>query len=146
MFHVLSAIRPSSLKKSLESDLDFSHYEFRKDFLRFTAHAVKLSEAFQLVDAGLAKSPDTNNLKQKNPENNRCENNSGSSNATTSTKSDRELPICPFGPHRSRGLHHLLKDCGNCPDEEKKELFKQLAEEKAKTGPSRSTRSQIATK
>ena len=50
--HVLSAIKPVSLKERLEADLSFSHHDLKNDFKSFLSHAVKLSEPFQLVDAG----------------------------------------------------------------------------------------------
>lgn len=52
MYHVRSAIPPESLRSRLECDLKLSHYQLRKDFRGFMAHAVKLSEAFQLVENG----------------------------------------------------------------------------------------------
>lgn len=52
VYHVLSAVCPESPLARLESDLELSHYHLRKDFKEFMAHAVRLSEAFQLVDNG----------------------------------------------------------------------------------------------
>lgn len=48
--HVLSSIRPELLRDRLESVRDFSHYNLRIDFKGFTTQAIKLSEAFQLLD------------------------------------------------------------------------------------------------
>lgn len=50
--HFLSAIRPSSLQSRLDSDVQFSNYDLRKNLQGFTQHAIKLSKAFQLVDSG----------------------------------------------------------------------------------------------
>lgn len=50
VYHVLSAICPELLRVRLESDLEQSHYDLRKDFEGFMYHSIKLSEAFQLVD------------------------------------------------------------------------------------------------
>lgn len=49
---MLSAIRPTSLKELLESNLAFSHHLLQKDFKSFLQHAIKLAEEFQLVDCG----------------------------------------------------------------------------------------------
>lgn len=50
--HVLSAIKPQALRKRLESDLEFAHSEVRKDFKKFMAHALSISDAFEIVDNG----------------------------------------------------------------------------------------------
>lgn len=55
VYHVLSAVRPVSLPNRLQSDLEFLHQELRKDFQQFMSHAVKLSEAFQLMDNGKSR-------------------------------------------------------------------------------------------
>lgn len=47
--HIISAIRPKTLKNRLQSDLDFAHYGLQKDFRGFMKHAVRLSESFQIV-------------------------------------------------------------------------------------------------
>lgn len=52
--HVLSAIRPTSLREKLESDLSFSHHSLKKDFHGFLKHTFKLAEPFQLFGAGAA--------------------------------------------------------------------------------------------
>lgn len=53
--HVMSAIKQVSLRERLEPDLSFYHHKLRKDFSKFLAHEVKLSKAFQLVNAGSRK-------------------------------------------------------------------------------------------
>ena len=139
--HVLSAIRPTSLQSRLDSDLQFSHHDLRKNFQGFLKHATRLSEAFQLLDNGKPSSqssPSSKPHKQGRSGNRQKEH----ENKKTQTKSTRSLPICLYGPHKERGLRHLLRDCRECPEEEKEKLFKAYADEKAKTGPSRSTRGQ----
>lgn len=49
--HVLLAIRPTTLKDRLESDFAFCHHLLRKDFTGFLSRAIKLAEAFHLVDS-----------------------------------------------------------------------------------------------
>lgn len=53
--HVLSAIKPASLRDRLQSYLSFSYHPLGKDFKGFLKHAVKLAEAFQLVDSATAQ-------------------------------------------------------------------------------------------
>lgn len=143
VYHVLSGIRPQNLQNRLQSDLDFSHHELRKDFKTFMAHAVKLSEAWQLVDNGKPSKDGFDNKTHHKKRGGNINRSSGpsSSSSKSPNKSNKEAPVCLYGPHKERGLRHFLKDCHVCPDDKKKSLFKQLEEEKAKTGPASSTRS-----
>lgn len=52
VMHFLSTIRPLSLQSRLQSDLSLSYHRLETDFKGFMAHAIKLSDAFQLVDNG----------------------------------------------------------------------------------------------
>lgn len=54
------------------------------------------------------------------------------------------MPVCLYLSHQSKGYRHLLRNCEACLDHAKKALLKARAEEKEKTGPSKSTRSQTA--
>ena len=53
--HVLSAVKPKSLRERLQAYLSFSRHDLRKNFQGFLSHAIKLSETFQIVDAVLRK-------------------------------------------------------------------------------------------
>ena len=61
--HVLSAINPTTLRTRLSEDLEFSQYNLRKDFRGFMNHAIKLAEAFQLLDSGRNRNP----VRERNP-------------------------------------------------------------------------------
>lgn len=50
--HVLSAINPKSLWHRLSEELEFSPRALRYDFRACMEHAIKLAEAFELVDSG----------------------------------------------------------------------------------------------
>lgn len=52
VYHVLSAICLETLQDRLELDLELSHYDLRNNFKDFMAYAIKLFEAFPLVDNG----------------------------------------------------------------------------------------------
>lgn len=49
--HVLSVIKPRTLRDRLDSDFAFPRYQLRKDFKKFLNHIFTLSEAFQIVYA-----------------------------------------------------------------------------------------------
>lgn len=57
----ISQIRPVYLQSRRKDDLDLSQNNLKKDFKGFFAHAVKLSEAFLLVDDGLGRRKENNN-------------------------------------------------------------------------------------
>lgn len=148
--HVLSAIRPTALKDRLQSDLSFSHHELLKNFSGFMNHAVRLAEAFQLVDSGRPK-----RLNQKDKSLRSSTSRSGNSSQgkdgnderpqhVKKPKKDSQEPVCLWPPHKSKGIRHLLKNCPECPADKKAALLKQRAEELVKDGPSKSTRGQGA--
>lgn len=141
--HVLSAIRPNTLRQRLESDLEFAYHSLKKDFTGFMDHAIKLAEAFQLVDNGKPKGnkdDDRDNGGKKKSGKNRGPKKDQSDDDDKSN--DKKTPLCLHPPCRKKGLRHYMRDCTATSSEEKKALLKALAEEKAKTGPSKSTRSQ----
>lgn len=136
--HVLAAIRPASLRERLESDLAFSHHALKKDFKKFLKHAVELSDAFQSVDNGPRRRPKKERLPKR------------SGNPTPTDDNDSQpgrkpekklLPLCLYQPCRAKGIRHLLRDCKECPPEEKKRLRDELAAKRAAEGPAHSTRS-----
>lgn len=106
-------------------------------------HAIKLSEAFQIVDNGPTKS--LGKPKRRHDKDRKSESDDDKDSETEPikrTKHDPKLPICLYPPHKAKGYWHYLKDCTACSEQEKKDLLKAHAEEKAKTGPSKSTRAQ----
>lgn len=73
IYHVLSPIRPTSLRSHLESDLDFSYYDLWKNFLGFMKHAICLSKSLDLVDNGGPQSFETQKIRRKSRGVNRSE-------------------------------------------------------------------------
>ena len=143
--HVLSAIRPATLTEQLEGDLDFAHHGLKKDFQGFMRHAIKIAEAFQLVDNGKPRSEraPTRPRGTGNNETNKTLKTRTRNEQTNTT--NKNIPFCLHPPCKSKGLRHYMRDCRSTTDDEKKTLLKALSEEKARTGPSRSTRSQTRT-
>lgn len=144
VYHFLSAICRGWLRALLESDLELSQYGLRKEFKGFMAQAIKLSEAFQLVDNG------TSSRRRKNRDSRDRRNKDNASDSekgrdVTSckgTSNGRNLHVCLYGPYEAKCYRHYLKDCTACIEEEKKKLFKHHAKLKAATRPSKSARSQ----
>lgn len=50
--HALSAVKPQTLHDRLTANLEFSQDELSKDCRRFFKHAIRLAEAFQIVESG----------------------------------------------------------------------------------------------
>lgn len=150
--HVLSAIRPKSLQDRLKSDLEFARTDCRKDFTKFMKHAVKLADAFQLLDNGPKHGKTKVSRTDGKP------GRGGSSSKPTSTpastsrsdgkrrshleKSKGSLPDCPFHACSATGEKHLIKNCPKASSEEKSKMLDELRSSKYRDGPSRSTRSQ----
>ncbi len=57
---VLHAVRPVTLRGRLTDNLESAKYEIRKDFKGFMRHAIKLTEAFQIVDNGRKREANSN--------------------------------------------------------------------------------------
>lgn len=136
--YVLSAIRPQSLHKQLESHVSLSHQELKKDFKKFLTHTVKLSEDFQIVNSGPKK-------KTKKQNDNRFGNPGGSSENNGKDKEKvREQPLCLWEPHRKAWIRHLPWNCKECPEDDKSRLREQITTDKSKTRSVKSTRSQLS--
>lgn len=139
------SIYPISLRQRLESDPEFAYHELKKDFSSFMEHSTKLSEALQLIHNGKTngtKDGEMDNIWNKNtgqkPKRKRL---SPTTNQMTWTK--KEAPICLNPACKAKGVRHYMRDCKATTDQEHKNVLKSHAEEKAKKGPSKSTRAQI---
>ena len=52
-----------------------------------------------------------------------------------------EIPLCLWEKHRKAGVRHWFRDFPDCPDDERKRILSAREAEKARDGPSASTRS-----
>lgn len=52
--HVLSTVKPKSLQERLNSDLNFTNYDPRNYFKGLLEHAIRISEALEIVDNGFS--------------------------------------------------------------------------------------------
>lgn len=136
-----------SLQQRLSDDLDLSQYSLRKDFKGFMRHAVKLADAFQLVDNGRRRGQ--NQGPRRNRTDKRGDGGSSSSKSDSSGKkpavqktAKREAPPCPFVECKKIGERHWINDCGKSNEHEKSAMRAKIAADKIRDGPSRSTRSQ----
>lgn len=57
-------------------------------------------------------------------------------------KDNKRYPICLWEPHKSQAVLHYLRDCSDCPADEKNRLLTKRAESLKTDGRPRSTRSQ----
>lgn len=126
---MLSEIRPNSLHDRLKNDLEFSHHHLRKDFQKFVLLAIKLAEAFQLVDDGKPKAGGSdqkptgtfNNSVNHisggytvvNSRNKLSHNTAGPNTKTkvTTIKPGRKPPLCIMPSCRANQLRHYFDDC-----------------------------------
>eukprot|EP00177_Eucheuma_denticulatum_P007332 GFKZ01013345.1.p1 GENE.GFKZ01013345.1~~GFKZ01013345.1.p1 ORF type:complete len:218 (+),score=13.70 GFKZ01013345.1:592-1245(+) len=147
VLHVLSAVKPRTLCYRLQSDLEFSQHGLKKHLCKFMAHAVKVSEAFQLIDVGpqlsnncKGKRKGTNNQsgdKETSKENTPSDS-SNSTSGSACIKSKRSAPECLF--HTCKGLYHWVRDCPGSTAEETQQMFDNITASNAKGGPARPTR------
>lgn len=125
VYHVFSAICPESLRVHLESDLELSHYELRKDFKGFMYHAIKLSEAFQLVKNGAPtkRHKDRDSLNRHNqgdqPGHDKGKR-KGKDGNTGNNGNGQKPPVCLHALNKAKGYCHYLKDFVARLDEEKR--------------------------
>lgn len=83
----------------------------------FFRHAIRLAKEFQMVDIGPTTKVKTNN---KNQSQLRSGNGNGQSDFTTNKDpKDKEDPLYLWERHQEKSLDYLLRDCFDCPDDEK---------------------------
>lgn len=147
--HVLSAIKPDHLKARLSEDLEFAHYDLRKNFEGFFAHAVKVAEAFQIMDNG--RKTDGGRSQSQISMTQARGGGSESGQATSQVKKEsktvskpkKEPPLCPFHVCCSENpaARHYIRDCHKSSQAEKEKMFAKLKADKERDAPAFSTRS-----
>lgn len=144
--HVLSAIRPHAFQERLREDLEFSRARLKKDFTGIFDHALDISDAWKKVEM-IPK-----HVTRKFPSAT-FSNRGGSKPPVKEEKKfeknqkigkTRTPPICLNPPCKAKGKRHWLDDCTDCTADEKLRIRKEHAAEKARDGPSKSTRAQNA--
>lgn len=101
--HIVSSVRPATTKERLQADLSFSQHALRKDFRTLVKHAVKLSRAFQHVDAA-----PRSKRRQKNEKGTRCRVNGSDEDKTANANTD--IQLCLWEPHGLKSISHYIKD------------------------------------
>lgn len=150
VYHIMGAVKPKSLHDRLESDLNLAYYHLRKDFRGFLRHAVKLSDALELLDNGPPTNrngkPNNNQTKNTSPSRGGSNNQSPSDTVQSSsdTKKPKFVPKCPFPVCKKKGLKHWIDDCTTSDDKQKATMKADIIAAKARDGPSKSTRGQKA--
>jgi len=106
------SLYPPLLRAKIEEDLERTD-ALRKNFFAFISHLSTVAKQLDVAeDAKRA-------LKRKN-------NRGGGKNGTEdvpSTDPPKYVPKCCYTPCAKKGLKHWLKDCKECPEEEKKKVL-----------------------
>lgn len=133
--HVLAAVKPESLRLRLDLDLRLRHPEFKSDLSSFMKHAIRLADAFDVLDIGPKG--------QTRPKTKNSTTSGGRNTISKSkeTSGSRQLPLCQYGTHKEGGLRHLLRDCRARPEVQREILKAQLRADRSRDGPSSNTRS-----
>lgn len=58
----------------------------------------------------------------------------GNQDKARKEQKDKETPLCLWEEHKKKGIRHLLRNCKDCPKDEKDRLFNDLRTEKKTTG------------
>ena len=122
--HVLSAIRPFTLQRRFDDDLQFAHSNLRKDFSAFMDHAIDVSKAYQKVQGDATRQKHQQSFPRGNrkatathqhPFHDRSSNNviKGRESLDSGPKHKRPLPPCPFHVCKAKGPRHWINDCRN---------------------------------
>lgn len=135
-------------KTNLSRTWSYRHYDLRKDFKGFLAHAIKLCKAFQLADNGPStksaktrkKTTGGDRRKKGDKDDNDNEKNPKGGNDGNDTTINLFAPVCLWPPHKSKGIRHFLRDCMACPNDGKSDLMKVSHDEEAVDGPAENTR------
>ena len=153
--HVLSAIRPAQLRTRLEQDLGFSHIDLKANFSGFMTHAIAVSEAFEKVDNGPQRPRKSDREGDKIKKDSGGGAHIGASSSKAGTKKDqkdgqkpkRPPPSpCPLPECKSKNRQHWVADCTEHSVAEKRQYTEEKAVLKVRDGPSKSIRSQTASK
>lgn len=109
--HVLSAIQPSKLRNRLESHIQSSHHELKKDFKGSIAYINKVTNAFVLIDGGsMSDAPPSTGGASKGANGKSGRNEHDKKGGAKSFDSPSE-PLCLWEPHKSHGIPQELQDC-----------------------------------
>lgn len=104
-------------------------------------HCLELKSAFQKLYIGPTK---VHYSTLVDNEKNNADGSSSSNKIAEQQKTKttlREPPLCLYAPCRLQGLRNLLRNCENCPFEEKKALLDHHFADRQNTGPAAYTRS-----
>lgn len=110
-------------------------------------HSIKLAKAFQLVDNGNPSSSKDSDMDRSTNNNTdqKTETKKNKSNNEPNNSNKKEAPICLDLVRKAKeGLRLYMRDRKATKNAEKKKILNENAEEKAQTGPSKSTRAEIS--
>lgn len=117
VYYVLSAICPELHRLCVEFDLELAHNDLRRSFFRLMARAIKLAEAFQLVDNGLSKPFDVWITFSAKSRGTKSRNNIGKSVSVSRSLHNpaKRFHFCEYGSLMAWNNRLSLHACMACP-------------------------------
>lgn len=119
-----SRLEPPILKKEIWKRLEYDETLEKsvKVFIKvLTQEAINCQAYGHNKSAEKTKQPGRNRKERSKDEN---------PGPSTSLTSKKTKPICLYPPHKAKGFRHYLKDCRDCPDDQKDKLFEEICEHK----------------
>lgn len=118
-----SRLEPASLKKAMRerTEFDAALEESVKAFIK-----VLIQETVNCQTYGATKATEV-------PKDTPKPTGNGTDPSPTPTPTRKQKPVCPYPPHKAKGLRHFLKDCRDCPKDQKDKLFEEFRASKKDT-------------
>lgn len=113
-----SRLQPEALKKEMRERLDFDE-SLEKNVKFFSKILAQEAINCQAYTANKPSEPASTRRRTKETD-----------NAAPKSGPPKQKPICPYRPHKEKGLRYFLKDCRDCPKEQKDKLFEELRSKK----------------
>lgn len=99
-------------------------------------HCIRLAEAFQLVDVGRPSFEWGSTSSKFHSQNENEPTSQGEKMSLNNSNVDKgkQFPIFIYEPQKACGALHNLRACHECPEETRRSIFKQIAEDKKTSG------------
>lgn len=105
---------------------------------KFVQTLYQEAEKCQKYSPSVSSSDTKKNTKTTGKQNKQVQNNSDDNQKSKTDrpklKKTKQIPVCRWEERAKKGIRHLLKDCKECPEQEKAELLKALVRKKENRG------------